>query len=157
MPPDGAGRHHLDLHSTRFSTRLASGHRGAQPRAPASRKPRTRARRARRPRRSPVTVARWSGSVKQFMAAARAFGRPPVRSSGAPLMMLSNAGRAGPLDSMSKECGYQLEPDPVAMAARYGANTSVSRLAQAACVFALRRTGGGYGPHRDEAELVDET
>jgi hypothetical protein len=36
------------------------------------------------------------------MAAARAFGRPPVRSSGAPLMMLSNAGRAGPLDSMEQ-------------------------------------------------------
>jgi hypothetical protein len=36
------------------------------------------------------------------MAAARAFGRPPVRSSGAPLMMLRNAGRAGPLDSMEQ-------------------------------------------------------
>jgi hypothetical protein len=36
------------------------------------------------------------------MAAARAFGRPPVRSSEAPLMMLSNAGRAGPLDSMEQ-------------------------------------------------------
>ena len=25
----------------------------------------------------------------------------------------------------SKDCGYQVEPDPVAMAARYDANTSV--------------------------------
>ena len=59
----------------------------------------------------------------------------------------------GPDDrrEISKECGYQVEPDPVAMR-RAMANTSVSRLAQAACVFALRRTGGGYGPHRDEAE-----
>jgi hypothetical protein len=45
-------------------------------------------------------------------------------------MMLSNTGREVRLVVQSKDCSYLFDPDPVAMAARYGAHTSVSRLAQ---------------------------
>jgi hypothetical protein len=82
---------------------------------------------------------------QQVMAAACAFGRPPVRSSGAPLMMLSNTGREVRLVVQSKDCSYLFDPDPVAMAARYGANTSVLDWHKSPCVFAVRRTRGGYG------------
>ena len=41
-------------------------------------------------------------------------------------MMLSNTGREVRLVVQSKDCSYLFDPDPVAMAARYGANTSFS-------------------------------
>ena len=60
-----------DLHSTRFSARQDASKWGSATQA------------------APVTIAKMVAISQQVMAAARAFGRPPVRSSGAPLMMLS--------------------------------------------------------------------
>jgi hypothetical protein len=57
----------------------------------------------------------------------------------------------------SKDCGYLFVPDPVTMAARYGANTFV--LDSHKRLVCSQRGGRevDIGPHRDEAELVDET
>ena len=65
--------------------------------------------------------------VEPVTAAVLAFGGPAASEilRGPAGVGARNAGRAGPLDGRSKDCGYQVEPDPVAMAARYGAKTSV--------------------------------
>jgi hypothetical protein len=65
-------------------------------------------------------------------------------------MTLGNAAAAGVrLIVWCRDCGHQVEPDPAEMAARYGAETPMARLAREVGLFQTRQPGGQYSAERD--------
>jgi hypothetical protein len=75
-----------------------------------------------------------------------------MKSYSGPPMTLGNAAAARVrLIVWGKGCQHQVEPDPAEMAARYGAEMPVLRLARAVGVLPLRQPAGRYGGERDQA------
>ena len=53
----------------------------------------------------------------------------------------------------ARACEHQVEPDPAEVAERYGAETTVSGLARAACVRAVWQRADQHGNEWDEAAV----
>jgi hypothetical protein len=79
------------------------------------------------------------------------------RYRGPPLTVGVAAAAQVRLTVSCKACQHQVEPDPVEMAAQYGADTSVLDCRGEACLFPLRRTAGRYGGDRNEAVIGEKS